>query len=308
MAIPSNKILTTNIFIKAWKGFRRSNPGIKIVQLNCACFLLLRVIDVVCVLSGHRSLTTDILQWGVEVPSSISILITRPWTLLTYMFAQYEVWHAIFNILCFLWFAPAVMNIIGNRRIWSLYISGGLCGALLFIVSSNLLGAGGADTQWLIGSSAAVLGVTTATAILCSEVTTQIFVLGEVKLRWVAMVIIVLCFVGGLTDDARAATSIHGTYAHIGGVAMGAIYALCFRKGGLSRLSLLRYTSIFRGITRSAPLRNCDRDKGRKTASPTDMRHLDDILDKIKSSGFASLTAEERKRLFEVSHRITERK
>lgn len=274
--------------------FMRNDPVIKIAQINCACVLLLWLINVICVLSGHPGLTTVILQWTVEVPSAPELIVTRPWTLLTYMFAQYGIWHAIFNILCFLWFAKAAMNVIGYRRIWSLYISGGLGGAVFFISSCQLFGTDLAATQWLIGSSAAVLSVITAVVILCPEDTTEIFVLGEVRLRWVALVIIAICLAGGFTDDTYVATP-----AHVGGVVIGSVYALCFRRGILSRLSMLRYGRRINQINQEEVFRD-----NRKTASLSDMRHLDDILDKIRRSGFASLTSEERKRLFEVSNRI----
>lgn len=44
--------------------------------------------------------------------------------------------------------------------------------------------------------------------------------------------------------------------------------------------------------------------KEKATASPEDQADLDRILDKIKKSGYTALSAEEKKRLFDVSSRI----
>ena len=43
---------------------------------------------------------------------------------------------------------------------------------------------------------------------------------------------------------------------------------------------------------------------GKASASPEDQAELDKILDKIKKSGYTALSAEEKKRLFDVSKRI----
>ena len=49
---------------------------------------------------------------------------------------------------------------------------------------------------------------------------------------------------------------------------------------------------------------NSDKSSQKATASPEDQAELDRILDKIKKSGYTALSADEKKRLFDVSSRI----
>lgn len=246
-----------------------------IVGINIAAFLILRIIAVVLNLSGNTHLQQTMLEW-VELPASIPLLVTRPWTVLTYMFCQYDAMHLIMNMLLLYWTGSLYSSVWGGKKLVHLYIYGGLAGAVTYILLYALSPALSPDGAFLIGSSASLFAVMTALAIRMPRLQVNLFLLGSVPVFAVVIFIIAFDIVLGAGGN-----NIGGHLAHIGGVAAGALY--CY----LPKIRLRSYSR--------AP---------EVTATPDDTRNLDAILDKIKSSGYASLTPSERKTLFEISSRI----
>ncbi len=120
------------------------------------------------------------------------------------------------------------------------------------------------------------MGIVTATAFLAPDYKLHLFLFGAVRLKWIAIVTIAI-FALGLTGSNAGAH-----IAHFGGVAAGAVYALA-----------LRY--------RTRRPRNADTSY----ISETDARReLDALLDKVRRSGYGSLTRAEQRRLFELSRHI----
>ena len=119
-------------------GFARSSTLMRIVWTNIGVFVLLRIAAIVCVFSGTPDFINSILS-QIELPSTIGALLTRPWTLITYMFAQYDLLHIVFNMLWLYWFGTMFRMVCTSRQLFVLYIYGGLAGAVLFLAGYNTL-------------------------------------------------------------------------------------------------------------------------------------------------------------------------
>lgn len=242
-----------------------------LVAVNVAVLVVLTLISFVTRLNGHEVYGA---AW-LDLPAGLHF-VERPWTLLTYMFTQTDIWHAVFNMLWLYWFGLMYQNLTSPWRLIKLYIAAGLCGALCYIAGSELWPD--ACGAWLEGASAAVMGVVTATACLIPDYRMYLFLLGPVKIKWIAIVTIAI-FAAGLTGSNAGAH-----IAHLGGVAAGAAWVY------LPRLKS-------RG-KKAAPAGHC-------RGSELDARaELDAILDKVRRSGYGSLTADERRRLLELSKRV----
>lgn len=277
---------------------------IKLIFINIGVFLLLRIGALVCALSGIPEAWW--LHW-VELPSDPATLARMPWTVVTYMFSQYDVLHILFNMLWFYWFGQIFMLTDTSRRLVALYIYGGVAGALAFLGVYNLLPAFSHTAGWLIGSSASVIAIVTATAIAHPDYKVGLLFLGEVSLKWIAIATI------GIDLISMGGTNAGGHVAHLGGAAMGAVYGCMLRNGRditrpFNRL-LDRIANIFsrpkqprqRQYSRSdyhyRPSGNSRPRESAQSANDT----LDEILDKIRKSGYTSLSADEKRRLFEAS-------
>ena len=300
----------TGIIDEMRRGFSRSTMLMKLVWINIAVFVLLRITAIVCMFAGTPGFLEEVMR-QVQLPSHLSTLATRPWTVITYMFSQYDVLHILFNLLWFYWFGTLFRMVSTPRQMLALYIYGGLGGAVMFLLAYNLIPTFAYTHGWLIGSSASVIAIVTATAILMPDFRMHLLFIGSVSLKWIAIATIGLVLIGVTGSNAG------GEFAHIGGVIVGAWYGLMMKRGQDITRPLNRLFDMFvngwHSIT-SIRLRNKTPESSYKyqsssASSPSidddDRAQLDEILDKIKKSGYAALTPEERKRLFDVSRRMT---
>lgn len=295
--------------------FSAASMLMKIIVVNIAFFLVMRIAASVLILSGNEPLVEQMLNL-VQMPSAPGLLLTHPWTVITYMFAQYDVLHLLFNMLWLYWFGIVFNFVSTSKQLLALYIYGGIAGALLFMVAYNVLPFFTGHIGYLIGSSAGVIAIVTATAILMPDYRFNLLFLGPVSLKWVAIVTIGLDLIGITGANAG------GHIAHLGGAVAGAWYGLSMRRGTditaplnglIDRIvNLVRRLTSLRIPKRRPQERERRPQEPRETqpsprprTSAEDQEILDSILDKIKKSGYTSLTPEERKRLFDVSKRIS---
>lgn len=275
----------------------------KIVIVNVAVFLVLRITAISLMLGGVYDGEGVATGW-VSVPSNLWLLLHRPWTLVTYMFSQYDFLHLLFNMLWLYWFGMVFMMMSTGRRMMGLYLLGGLGGAALYLLFFNTMplfsGVGG----YLIGSSASVIAIVAATAVMAPDFRMNLFFFGSVSLKWIAIITIGIDLLS--VNGANAG----GHIAHIGGAAVGVGYALLMKQGRditspLNRLIDLM-ANLFKKKRYKAPkIRKTPKNRPNTAkGGQTDTEIIDTILDKIKKSGYSSLTPEERRRLFESSKNI----
>lgn len=242
---------------------------------------------------------TDWLREWLALPSDLRLLGSRPWTVATYMVTQFAPLHLIFNVLWLYWFGRILLLTLPSRFITRLYVGGGLTGALAF-VGIGLLGW---HHDWLIGSSAAVMAIMTAAAVLMPDRHVQFLLVGAVRLKWVAGAAVLLTFLGIGGGGAGAQS------AHIGGVIFGLAMALALRRRATHRGTPPSRAAAGpqRGPERSASPQ-VRRDATLVSRALYDHRRerirLDELLDKISTSGYDSLSAREREELQELSQKL----
>ncbi len=287
--------------------FRASTMPVKLIIVNIVLFVAMRLAAIAGLFSSDPDIVATILSF-VQLPSSLPMLLSRPWTLISYMFAQYDLLHLLFNLLWLYWFGIILSAITPPRRLLALYLLGGLGGALLFLLSYNLLPYFAHHIGMLIGSSAAVMAIVTASAILMPDFRMNLLFIGPVKLKWIAIASIALVILGVSGSNAG------GEIAHIGGILTGTVYALNLKKGRDITTPIVKIFDVMTSIKiKKAPKYTPKTEYSRPSSSArhsasepddNDRAELDSILDKIKKSGYAGLTAEERKRLFDISRNI----
>lgn len=292
----------------ALKRFASATMLMKIVVINVAVFLVLNIISIVMIFAGEESGRFIVEQW-VAMPGNFGRLARHAWTPLSYMFSQIEPLHLIFNMLWLYWFGIVFQLLSTPKRMIGLYLLGGLGGAALYLLAVNTIPYFAGHGGLLIGSSASVIAIVTATAIMAPDYRMNLLFLGAVSLKWIAIVTI------GIDLLSVTGSNAGGHIAHLGGAAVGAIFALGLKRGHdiTAPLNSLidAIVNLFRRRPKVRPARfrasgapSAPRPKAPSAASAADQAELDNILDKIKKSGYSSLTADERARLFDVSRRI----
>lgn len=277
----------------------------KLLFINIAVFLVLRLSSIILTLAGLDP--TPILHY-FEVPSDPTMLLYRPWTIITYMFGHYEIFHILFNMLWLYWFGQIFLMVLNARQMLALYLYGGIAGALLYILAYNTMPFFAGHQSWLIGASASVIAIVIATAMRHPNYTLNLLFFGPISLKWIAIVTIAIDLLSITGSNAG------GHIAHIGGGIMGFMFAYMLNRG--TDITVPLNSAIDSVVNSLKRIKRPTQVKAKKqqthgqtytsqqNARESDRNNLDEILDKIKKSGYSALTPEERKRLFDISRRI----
>jgi membrane associated rhomboid family serine protease len=297
---------------------RRDNALAQLIWLNVLVFAGLIVLQAILTVTSAASYFSVVLRY-FELSSSWSVLARHPWTVLTYAFTHvmaYEgafngIMHILFDMLNLYWFGQLIREYLGDRRLVSLYILGALAGALFFLLSFNLIPAFQLGVAIpMTGASAAVSAIIVAAATLLPDYTFMLILIGPVKIKWIAAVVILISL-AGLSGGNPG-----GMLAHLGGALLGFVFIKQLQAGRdlgspvqavgnwfsrvFSRQPTMRVSSSTR---RPEPVTATSASGSKKPAVPGQplQDEIDSILDKISRSGYESLSKEEKQKLFRAS-------
>lgn len=269
-------------------GIMRMPAGLRwIILSTVGVFVLQALIAVVFGAEAARwvNQTFGILQ-------NVGVTITEPWRLVTYMLLHAGGFHILFNLLWLWWMGQAVENTLGTRNFLMIYLGSGIGGALVNALVALAFGA--ATGLPTIGASGAVFGVMVAFAMLYPTAPIMLLLLPPIQARYVVAGLIALDILFLTANDNVARV------VHLGGAASGWVLMRYYSTGGMDRLASLFST------WKSA--RGPKNKRMRSVVDATiieeiDQSEIDRILDKIAQKGYSSLSAEEKKRLFDSSKR-----
>lgn len=289
----------------------RSGGAVKrLLFINIGVFLAIWAVEIIGWLSGTKGLSNHVLHY-LTGTSNGGELVRRPWTPITYMFTHQAPMHLFWNMLMF-WFSGQLFeSLLGAQRLVGNYILGGLAGFAFYALGSFMpahLELGG---QWpILGASAAVMSVFIGVATYRPNVQVALFLVGQVRLKYVAIAILLLDLIAIRNGDNTG-----GHLAHLGGALYGFVAARQLQQGrdlslGFVR-ALQRIGAVFtpgkgprmrvakKPARRTAPV---VLDEQFNAAKRDKQARVDSILDKISRSGYDSLSKEERDFLFRASH------
>ncbi|MEJ8803010.1 rhomboid family intramembrane serine protease [Pontibacter sp. H249] len=301
-----------SIFEDIKHSFRQPNNTLKqLILINVIVFLFFLIIGTPLSWMGF-SWVEQITLYYLSLPSDPMEFILKPWTLITYFFTHEGFFHILFNMLNLYWFGMLLNEYLGNRRLLSLYILGGIAGGLLYIAMYNLLpgfSARSANAQ-LIGASASALAIVVGAATLLPNYTFNLLLIGPVKIKWIAAALVLMSWAFAREGSGNAG----GNIAHLGGALIGWIFVKQLQRGIDLGRPILAITDFFGNLFKKRPkLKVTHRaanpfSNGRSTTTTQpsgkpSQHEIDRILDKISSSGYESLSKEEKQKLFQASQK-----
>ncbi|MGM9796307.1 MAG: rhomboid family intramembrane serine protease [Parabacteroides sp.] len=272
----------------------------KLIFINVAVFILIRLVGVLLLLFNLQNL--PILLY-LQLPAAPMALLSRPWTLFTYMFTHFELLHILFNMLWLYWFGELFLRFFNERQLGGLYVLGGLAGALLFIVSYNLFPYFREVSAFssLMGASASVMAIVFAVSFYRKEVEINLFLIGRIKLIYLALFTFVIDLLAITSDNAG------GHIAHIGGALFGIWFASRYAQGKDLTAPINRLIDKAVNLRKRKPKMSVtyggrsNKDWDYNARKRQEAANIDAILDKLKRSGYGSLSADEKKQLFDAS-------
>ena len=254
--------------------------------------------------------------------------------LLTYMFMHGGLQHIFFNMFALWMFGCVVENVWGPKKFLFYYISCGIGAGLIqelvqyisyFVIDDlgsydyvNLNGVSVTVDYYLnqlttVGASGAIYGILLAFGMLFPEERIFIFPLPvPIKAKWfiLAYVAIELFSALGTSGDGVA------HFAHLGGMLFGFLMIRYWQKhpgggSGYGRSGGQQFFDRLKNNWEKRSHKNAG-DGGAQSHTESDkdwqynqhkqatQKEIDEILDKIRRSGYDSLTEEEKKKLFDA--------
>jgi len=295
--------------------YQKGDAVTRLIFINVAVFLFINLAGLILGFFMGRPEWVAWLTRQFTLPADLSKLISRPWTLVTHMFAHAGFFHILFNMLWLYWMGRILREYLGNRKIIPIYVLGALAGAMLYILAYNTLPALRPSLPFseALGASAGVMAIVVATATLLPDYRIHLLLIGPVKLKWLALAAVALDVLAINGSNAG------GSIAHLGGALFGYIFIKQLQNGhdwsrGINHL--LDTLATLGGPTKGPHLHYKNERKSAEYRKRKDrtaakkknkyegedyQKKLDEILDKISRSGYDGLSKAEKDFLFKMS-------
>ena len=257
----------------------------------------------------------------------------RIWQLLTYMFVHGGFTHIFFNMFALWMFGRVMENVWGPRKFLYYYLVCGIGAGIMQELAqlgtyyfeglyayehvntgTAIITTGEYLNLWnTVGASGAVYGILLAFGMTFPNERIFIFPIPvPIKAKWFVIGYAALELFSSVSSSMDGIAHL----AHLGGMLFGLLLILYWRRhpGSDARFSRNRGQEFFNNMKRNFEQRkkpSQPQTPPHQTPREADMEYnarkkqrqaeVDAILDKIRKSGYYSLTKEEKKRLFEAS-------
>ena len=296
-----------NIIDEIKQSFNKGNYLTRLIYINAGIFLVVKLLSVIFTLLGISNIWISYL----ELPAFLQTLLKQPWSIITYMFMHHDFIHLIFNLLTLYWFGKMFIGYFSQKQLVGLYFLGGIGGALFYMLAYNFVPSLSSHLflSYLIGASASVMAIIFALVRYIPDEEVHLALIGPVKLKYLGIAMLVLDVIGTTSINAG------GSIAHIGGAVTGYFFAQLIINSGkditepinrvigwvndLFKQNKKPKFTVHRNTSKTDEEWNME-NKNRKRENNEE---IDRILEKIKKSGYANLSDEEKKRLFDLSNK-----
>jgi membrane associated rhomboid family serine protease len=277
----------------------------RLLFVNASVYIIITIYLLIFHLIDERLPSMLGEDLALSASSSFTKMLTRPWSIITHMFAHVQFGHFLFNMIALYSMGQMFVSIQGSRKLLTLYILGGLSGFIAFALaynSSNVLNGGG--THYVLGASAAVMAIVVTTATLQPKRVILLFGVFKIELMWLAG-ILVLLDLASIRDGVNSG----GHIGHIGGAIFGYFYGTQLKKGKDMGAWFQKIIDTLKGIFSRSKMSVASNNGRPKTDEQFNIekkerqKRIDIILDKISRSGYESLSKDEKDFLFKHSQK-----
>lgn len=287
-----------NIKEELLESFKHGTTLTKLIYINLGVFVVVSIVSVILKLFNIEQGWLGYLM----LSSSPQEFIREPWSIITYMFLHKDFIHILFNILTLYWMGKLFLCEATQHSLVGLYILGGILGGIFYMLGINLFPyfANQEHVSSLLGASGSVMAITVATAVFSPEKPVRLVLIGEVKLKWIAIAFVLISFM------QMASINAGGQMAHVGGAFAGYIFAKLYMSGKDITAWIDKIingtVNFFRKFGKQpkmkASYKRTESDHDYNYRKKQENEEIDKILDKIKSSGYESLNDDEKRQLF----------
>ena len=278
------------------------NALVQLVAVNAVLFVILKFIYIIYLVNARNPIAyeTNVLNWFV-LPGTIDKLSSRPWTILTSMFADPHIVRFLGNMFWLWCFGYILQDLTGNRKLIPIYLYGGIAGSLFFMLAYAIFPMlqAAAPSARLMGCSSAIVAIAVSTTAVAPDYRIFPMINGGVPLWILTLLFLLIDFSAIPHGDA-------GAYiANLAGGAAGFVFIWQLRRGHDGSVWINQVFDWCNDLFNP--------DKKKKALSPKDefyykvsgtqpfkkipnvtQQRIDEILDKINQQGYRFLTDEEK--------------
>ncbi|MBP6425509.1 MAG: rhomboid family intramembrane serine protease [Flavobacterium sp.] len=230
----------------------------------------------------------------IALSSDLSVLISKPWTLIGYAFFHHGFGHLFFNMMVLHFSSMLFLTFFNSKQFLGLYLLSALFSGVAFVIGYYFLQLSSA----IVGASGAIMAILVATTTYRPLMHVRLLFFGNVKLWHITAVILVLDFMQFRIENTG------GHIAHLAGAFFGFIFIKLLQNG----IDLSRILNNPFKKSRRAPFRKVHKNYPKSAPKPSSrivvkdktQQQIDEILDKISQSGYDCLTQEEKEFLFKA--------
>ncbi|HEX4849443.1 MAG TPA: rhomboid family intramembrane serine protease, partial [Puia sp.] len=278
------------------------NALMHLIVINAVIFVILKFVYVIYLLAQLKTdaYFTNVFSW-FSLPAGLERFLSRPWSLLTYMFADHRVFRFISNMFWLWSFGYILQDLTGNRKLIPIYIYGGLAGGLFFVLAHYVVPGlqGQIQTASFFGANPAIIAVAVATTAVAPDYRIFPMINGGIPLWILTLIYILINFSSISYGDSSA------YIANLAGAGFGFLFIYQMRRGRDWSVWMNRFFDWCNDLF--------DPDKKQKAKPGKDeffynvsgtqpfkkiphitQKRIDDILDKINQQGYRFLTNEEK--------------
>ena len=296
-----------NILEEIKQSFNKGNYLTRLIYINAGVFLVVQLLSVVFYLLDISNIWFTYL----ELPAFFHTLMKQPWSIITYMFMHRDLIHLIFNLLALYWFGKIFIDYFSQKQLVGLYILGGIGGAIFYLIAYNITNTFQYNIffSYLIGASASVMAIIFALVRYIPDEEINLALIGPVKLKYLGIGMLILDIIGTTSGNAG------GSIAHIGGAVTGYLFGHLMVNSGkditqpinklitwvndfFKRNKKPKFT-VHKNTSKNDEEWNIENNNRKRKNN----EEIDRILDKIKKTGYANLSDEEKKKLFDLSNK-----
>lgn len=230
----------------------------------------------------------------IALSSDLSVLISKPWTLIGYAFFHHGFGHLFFNMMVLHFSSMLFLTFFNSKQFLGLYLLSALFSGVAFVIGYYFLQLSSA----MVGASGAIMAILVATTTYRPLMHVRLLFFGNVKLWHITAVILVLDFMQFRIENTG------GHIAHLAGAFFGFIFIKLLQNG----IDLTRILNNPFKKSRRPPFRKVHKNYPKSAPKPSSrivvkdktQQQIDEILDKISQSGYDCLTQEEKEFLFKA--------
>ncbi len=237
----------------------------------------------------------------IAVSSDPAVVLTKPWTLITYAFFHDGFQHLFFNMLVLNFSSRLFLTFFTQKQYLGLYLLSAIFASICFVISFYFLNV----TTVMVGASAAIMALLVATTTYQPLMEVRLLLIGRVKLWHITAVVLLLDLLQLQLENTG------GHIAHLSGALFGYLYMKLLINGtDLSRgvTYILDFFTNLGNPSKKTPFKKvhvnpkkpATQRASKIVTKDKTQQQIDEILDKISKSGYDSLSKDEKEFLFKA--------